>query len=133
VRAPARRCSASTGGRTALLLVLALVVAGCGSARRSEPVLGRPLPLGELAAQGQVVFMTHCHSCHPAGEAGLAPALNDKPLPDFLKRFQVRQGMGVMPSFSRDQISDEQLDALVEYLRVLRRGPRGDTGRRGSS
>ncbi len=65
--------------------------------------------------------MASCHQCHPGGEAGLGPALNDKPLPTFVKKFQVRHGLGTMPSFPEDKISEEQLDYLMEYLKALRR------------
>jgi mono/diheme cytochrome c family protein len=102
----------------ALLLFTALVTA-CGSPRRSEPIAG-PLHLTEEAAAGERVFMRHCHQCHPGGEAGLGPALNDKPLPDFMIRFQVRQGFGAMPAFSKTDLADEDLDALLHYLTALK-------------
>ncbi len=43
--------------------------------------------------------------CHPGGEAGLGPALNWNPAPGFIKKFQVRHGLGVMPSFKSNEIS----------------------------
>ena len=58
--------------------------------------------------------------CHPKGEAGLGPAVNDKPLPAWLIRFQVRNGLGAMPSFAVRQISPAELDDLVAYLEALR-------------
>ena len=58
---------------------------------------------GEFA--GMKLFMRHCNRCHPGGEKGKGPALNDKKLPDFLIHFQVRQGMGDMPAFKKDQLS----------------------------
>jgi mono/diheme cytochrome c family protein len=73
--------------------------------------------------QGRLVFMEHCHHCHPGGEGGLGPGLNDKPLPGFLMKTQVRLGMGVMPSFDEKDITPEQLDALVEYLARRRLRP----------
>ena len=104
-----------------IILVGALVLlAGC-SARRGEPLVG-PLDVRPGAvARGQQVFMANCHACHPGGEAGLAPAINDKPLPGFMIKTQVRLGVGAMPRFSRDEISAEQLDDLVAYLKALRR------------
>jgi mono/diheme cytochrome c family protein len=91
------------------------------SARRSQPIRG-PLAMNKAAVRnGQVYYMQHCHRCHPVGEAGLGPALNNKPLPGFMVRFQVRQGMGVMPAFKRDQISQEELGDIVAYMRALRR------------
>ena len=105
--------------------VLVLMLAGwgmllaCGPARRSEPLLG-PLRLSDPEERGRVVFMRYCQSCHPGGEAGLGPALNDKPFPGFMKKFQVRNGLGSMPSFSDEVISDDELDDLISYLGALR-------------
>src|SRR5688572_581576 len=47
--------------------------------------------------------MQHCHQCHPFGQGGLGPALNDKPAPRFLVKTQVRLGFGTMPGFSKNQ------------------------------
>ena len=98
---------------------------GCGTARRSEPIAG-PLqlasdaPRDQAVLRGRAVFAAHCYQCHPAGEAGLGPALNDKPLPGFAIRTQVRQGLGAMPAFGEQEISADQLDDLVSYLFALR-------------
>jgi mono/diheme cytochrome c family protein len=103
-----------------MVIAAALLLAGC-SARRGEPLVG---PLGETSAavvRGQRVFMANCHACHPGGEAGLAPAINNKPLPGFMIKTQVRLGVGAMPRFSNEEISSDQLDDLVTYLKVLRR------------
>jgi mono/diheme cytochrome c family protein len=107
---------------TAVLAGFALSVAtGCGSARRGEPVQA-PLELTDAElVQGRDVFMRFCNSCHPGGESGLGFALNNKPLPGFLIRFQVRNGLGAMPAFGPDLISSEELDYLVAYLVTLRR------------
>jgi mono/diheme cytochrome c family protein len=59
-------------------------------------------------------------SVTPAGEAGLGPAINNKPLPGFLIRFQVRRGIGAMPAFSPDEISPQELENLVLFLKELR-------------
>ena len=106
-----------------IVLFLLLVVAACGSPRRGEPIVG-PVSFNDKEQRGQILFDRHCHKCHTHGEGGLAPAINDKPLPKFMIRLQTRLGMGAMPSFSRQQISDEELDALVDYLAALRRAGR---------
>jgi mono/diheme cytochrome c family protein len=114
--------------RAALLLVIvAIVCVACGTARRRPP-LGPALALSEEAATGQVAFMEKCDRCHPGGEAGLGPALSDKPFPDFLKRFQVRKGLGTMPHFSQQELSDPELDAILEYLKALRQNPTDQAG-----
>lgn len=104
-----------------LALIVLLGLSGCGSARRSEPLAG-PVRLEETGlVEGRQVFLTHCQQCHPGGEGGLGPALNNKPLPGFLIRLQVRQGLGVMPPFPEDQISGKEMEDLISYLKVLRR------------
>lgn len=104
-----------------LLVALAGATAwSCGTARRGEPLRG-PLRLDDPREQrGEIVFARYCNKCHPGGEAGLGPGLNDKPIPNFLKRYQVRHGMGVMPAFKANVITDEQLDDLIQYLEALR-------------
>jgi mono/diheme cytochrome c family protein len=104
-----------------LLLTCALLLAACGPARVGEP-FGPPVRLASAEAEmGQGVFMVRCQQCHPGGAAGLGPAINDKPLPGFLMRMQVRRGLGAMPEFDEQMISDAELDALVIYLQELRR------------
>lgn len=97
----------------------AAALAACGSARRGEPIVG-PVALSDAGARGEKHFMRACHQCHPKGESGLAPAINDKPLPAFLIRFQVRKGLGAMPSFSPHEIDPIALDEIVTYLQELR-------------
>ena len=107
----------------ALVVSLILPLSGCGSARRGEPFTGVvAAPLIQLDT-GRLVFMQECHRCHPGGEAGLGPSLNDKPLPGFLMQFQVRHGLGAMPGFDEERISDQHLDELIGYLQALRDRP----------
>jgi mono/diheme cytochrome c family protein len=103
-----------------LAVLLLTVLAACGSARRGEPILGQDVVLSPTALRGERVFMAHCHQCHPGGEAGLGPPVNNVPTPGFLMRFQVRHGLGAMPSFGPDQVSPADLDALVAYLGEIR-------------
>ncbi|WP_027893095.1 c-type cytochrome [Calidithermus chliarophilus] len=98
------------------LLALALLLAACAPQRVS--IANYP----ELeATRGEALFMRYCHQCHPNGAAGLGPSLNDKPLPGFLIALQVRVGLGAMPAFGRDLISDAELDELVAYVQALHR------------
>lgn len=102
------------------LAAVTLSLAACGSARRGEPLRAVPVLDTQAEVQGQHVFMRHCTQCHDGGAGSLGPALNDKPLPGFLIRLQVRRGLGAMPGFSAEKISDAELNALVAYLRALR-------------
>lgn len=105
------------------LLVGMLMVcwmSGC-SARRGVPYTE---PLQTEAAevvQGKMLYDRYCNSCHPGGASGLGPALNNKPLPGFLVRFQIRKGLGVMPAFSDEVISDKETKMIVAYMKKLRK------------
>ncbi|HEX6982441.1 MAG TPA: cytochrome c [Balneolaceae bacterium] len=95
--------------------------------RRSIPIDG-PLPLTDSSVvQGRIHFMAHCHKCHPSGETGLGGGINKIPF-NFLKRFQARHGLGVMPSFTEREISDEELDKILAYLQALRKHNKRDDG-----
>ncbi len=98
-----------------------VVLTGCGTSRRGEPIVGPMDASSANLALGEKAFMHHCHQCHPGGEAGLGPALNNKPAPGFLMKIQVRKGLGAMPGFSEEHINNEELDALIKYLKALRR------------
>jgi mono/diheme cytochrome c family protein len=114
---------------TYLICICVLLLSSCGSARRGEPFTG-PLLMSNDALAGRQVFMANCHQCHPGGEAGLGPAINNKPLPKFLVQVQVRNGIGAMPAFSEQDITDDALDDLLIYLEGLRQ--HGKTGSSGS-
>lgn len=105
----------------AVAAVLALLAAGCGTARRDAPLTGPHDPPDERIALGQQLFASSCNGCHPGGTQGIGPAINNKPLPGWLIRFQVRNGLGAMPAFSSEEIPSAELDALVTYLVWLRR------------
>ena len=101
------------------LIVLSLL-AGC-SGRRSEPLRGAVDISDSRVAHGQVIYMNRCDKCHPGGDAGLGPALNNKPLPGFMVEFQARHGMGAMPAFTDEEVTKPELDDVVAYLKALRR------------
>ena len=102
------------------------IVVGCSTApaRRPNVIPPRQLRADPRLAEGQRVFMQHCNQCHVGGAAGLGPSLNDKWLPPIFIRFQVRHGLGAMPSYSDRVISDAQLDDVVHYVRYLHLHPR---------
>ncbi len=104
-----------------LILIVVALQSGCGTARRGVPTQRPFMPESAEIERGRHVFMRYCNNCHPGGEAGLGLAINNKPLPAWLIRFQVRRGLGAMPSFSGDVISDEELEELSRYLVALRR------------
>jgi mono/diheme cytochrome c family protein len=110
---------AFTTGRAVATLLLAATASGCGSSRRSEPLVGAFVPQGEAQVRGEHVFFEFCHQCHPGGEAGLGPALNATILPDAAIRTQVREGLGAMPAFSESELPNRELDELIAYLSAV--------------
>lgn len=118
-------------GRTRTFVAIAIATAmvvtifstGCSSSRRDALVARQVNVSNRQLEIGQRVFMAECNQCHPGGAAGLGPALNNKPIPGFALRFQVRHGVGAMPKFGHSQISSEALTDLVLYVKTLRHEP----------
>lgn len=108
--------------RATLCLLAAAALAACGSARRGGPAAPDVNVDTEKELLGRRVFDENCYRCHPGGEAGLAPAINNKPIPAEIIRRQIRHGHGAMPEFSIAHLSEKELDAVVEYVFTLRSG-----------
>jgi mono/diheme cytochrome c family protein len=102
-----------------LLGALAVLAAGCGPGPME--LVRAPALASAEERHGERVFMRFCNGCHPAGLGGLGPGIVNKPLPRWAMRFQVRHGLGAMPAFPEEVIPSEDLDALIAYLRALRR------------
>jgi mono/diheme cytochrome c family protein len=100
------------------LVVMTVFTLACSS-RRSEPVKQKEFAsTRQEVVHGEQVYMKHCQKCHPAGEAGVGPSVNANPAPQFVKRFQMRHGLGVMPAFKRDEISTRDLRDISAYLKA---------------
>lgn len=74
--------------------------------------------------EGMRLFMKHCNRCHPGGEKGEGPSLVDQKLPDFLIHFQVRNGLGDMPSFKKEELPKEDVRKIISFIHLLRRNTR---------
>ena len=105
----------------ALLAALVLLAAACQTRYAGTPLFVLPATNDPLVLGGEQAFLRHCHECHPGGEAGMGPSVAGRALPDGLIRFQVRNGLGAMPSFSEEQIPDEELDGIIAYINALQR------------
>jgi mono/diheme cytochrome c family protein len=72
---------------------------------------------------GEQLFIRSCNTCHPGGNAGVGPSLEnlekDFPSDAKLKAF-LRKGKGTMPAQTKDTINDPELDELIGYLRNLK-------------
>lgn len=101
-----------------LSVVSTVIIASC-MIRQSEPVTQeRFRPSHKKVVRGEQLYMAHCQKCHPAGEGGLGPAINSNPAPGFVKRFQMRHGLGVMPGFSKQELSKQDLKDISKYLKA---------------
>jgi mono/diheme cytochrome c family protein len=71
---------------------------------------------------GEQLFIRTCNTCHPGGRAGMGPSLEsiNTEVPDdkALKKI-IRSGKGLMPGQPKEVINDQELDALVRYVRAL--------------
>jgi mono/diheme cytochrome c family protein len=113
MRKQSRVISSLTKGLVILVVINACVM------RKSEPITQKAfVPANSEIAHGEQLYMKNCQKCHPGGEAGLGPALNSNPAPGFVKRFQMRHGLGVMPAFKQNEISKQDLKDISKYLKA---------------
>lgn len=106
-----------------LVFMLLTLTAACGSA--AEPTLApTPEPTPESGTsheeEGKELFVDKgCAACHgQEGEgSSIAPALAGHTGEQV--RRQVRNSIGSMPKFGTDQISDKELEELVEFITGL--------------
>ena len=75
----------------------------------------------ELAAQGQKFYAMSCSECHgddATGDEG--PDLHNLPVSNAYIKVMIKKGLkGEMPTFAK-KYNDQQIAALVSYLRTLR-------------
>jgi ubiquinol-cytochrome c reductase cytochrome c subunit len=85
------------------------------------PPVPKPHPARGSVAQGLHLFTEHCAGCHQVVAQGgyvtgaLPPPLNQGTTPLEVAE-AVRIGPYVMPKFSRQAISDRELDSIVRYV-----------------
>lgn len=112
-----RRCTTAVTGNVRRLVVLVLaagLVAGCTD--RLEDKFGEEL---------YQVGCAHCHGVDLSGGTGpdIGPGSNsDIGLSDQQIGDVIRVGPGSMPPY-RIRLTDAQIESLVEYVRVVQRGP----------
>jgi len=100
---------------------------GEASSAGTGPGMPQPLTLAQRpnATGGEALYVEHCASCH--GPVGMGTGLLDRRLDvamlearDNLTAQYVmlvgRRGIGNMPAIPRGEVSDEQLQAIADYL-----------------
>lgn len=100
-----------------LLLIFFAIIAFSCSQKIVPPGERGPSLRSAKAIRGQGIFMINCNRCHPGGMGGLAPSIINKPLPGFMIKFQVRNGLGAMPSFKKERLSKDELNDVVAYIK----------------
>ena len=106
------------------LLILALVLAGCGGGdeggQTTQQSTSTAAGGGDTAnAAGKQVFTSNCGGCHTLADAGtngqVGPDLDElKPDKARVQR-QVTNGGSKMPPF-KDKLSSEQIDQVATYV-----------------
>lgn len=108
----------------ALILALGAAALAACSARRSEPIAAPLTLISAEARRGRALYAVHCDRCHPGGEGGLGPGINNKPFAGRLARVQARRGFGAHPPFPKERLPNGDLDAILAFLKELRRNAR---------
>jgi mono/diheme cytochrome c family protein len=112
---------------TAAFLAI-LILSGCAMSEEMKRIeeVKRAQQSREAARStnltGEQLFIRTCNTCHPGGKAGMGPSLEsvntDVPDDKELKKI-IRSGKGMMPGQPKEIINDQELDALVRYIRLL--------------
>lgn len=108
----------------AILLLAVTLLAACGG---SSTAITNPTPPAGGRLDAAQLFEGACAACHgPAGDGGLSGVpLNQVTAADRQRVIDViRDGLGAMPA-SPGGMSDEQIEALADYVTGLRRAQGG--------
>jgi len=126
------------------LIAAAVALAGCagvavaqnaeGEQQAGPPPMPQPVTMAQrrAATGGEALYVEYCAMCHAANGMGtglLARRRDDALLEqrgDLAAAFVViaaRNGIGNMPAIPRGEVSDEDLQAIADYLAA---GPHGD-------
>ena len=101
---------------SALLSALGLAACDSGGSSSGGPGTGTPIP-----RTGEMIFARYCNTCHPGGGRGVGPSLITEDYSEPEMRSIVRHGQKQMPGFGVQIISEDDLNALVDYVKGLRR------------
>ncbi|MDQ3047394.1 MAG: cytochrome c [Bacteroidota bacterium] len=108
-----------------VLLCSSLNFVSC-SARRVKKDMSAAQSEDPRIMEGRLIFKNQCQKCHPNGESGVGPPLNNINLPNFVIRAKVRSRAlllwaGRMPSFDKHEISNKEMKSLLAYLKDMKK------------
>lgn len=109
------------------ILIAALLLAGGAAMAQGPPPAPKPTTLSSrpAATGGEALYLEHCASCHAPNGMGtgllarrVQPALLEARdnLPAAYVVTAARRGIGNMPPIPRGEVSDDQLQAIADYL-----------------
>lgn len=116
-----------------ILIVLSLVLVGCGGKKEPTPT---PVP-PEVIAEGKKLYEASCSACHGPDAKGLpglgkdlttsefAIGLSDAELVEFIKKGRPASdpanttGVDMPPKGGNPALTDDQLQKIVQYIRTL--------------
>jgi mono/diheme cytochrome c family protein len=106
---------------TAIALISLIIYSSCSSRRIDKDMTSSS---NTRIEEGRLVFKYQCQKCHPNGESGVGPPLNNIKLPGFLIRARVRSRAfllwtGRMPAFNKHEISKKEMNALIAYIKYM--------------
>jgi uncharacterized membrane protein SirB2 len=104
-------------------LALIFIIAAYGLAEASHKKMITPARELNSGNSGKEIYDNYCTKCHGEdGKAGIMGStdLSMSQLDDAAALRMIRNGKGSMPSFS-SSLDDHQLNALVQYIRTLRK------------
>lgn len=98
--------------------LLGLLLAACSSPTPTPAPTNTPLPVAD--ADGHQLYITKgCAACHGQDGEGTALAPTVVGITEEAVMIQVRTPRDQMPSFTIEQISDEELEELAHYISQL--------------
>jgi mono/diheme cytochrome c family protein len=105
------------------LLSMMLIIYSYGVSETKAPLMKKEsTPVAEGPADGKAIYESKCMNCHGAdGKLGLSGArdLTTSALTHDEKKDIILNGKNAMMGF-RDQLSDEQVEAVITYINELR-------------
>jgi mono/diheme cytochrome c family protein len=109
-------------------MLVILTAGGCAMGEEIKRIdeVKRSQQLRESARSGNLtgeqLFVRTCNECHPGGKEGMGPSLediDDKMPDDAAVKKLIRSGKGMMPAQPKQVINDQEMDALIAYLRRM--------------